>query len=198
MTIEFAEFGKIARLSRNCVISEKIDGTNASVYIGEAGEFLTGSRTRWITPEDDNYGFARWAHEHRDELMMLGPGHHFGEWWGLGIQRKYGVPDKRWSLFNTHRWCPHGTEPQMISNPNPKAEAKFQTVLPACIGLVPVMFKGVFTTEAVNECLDLLKTQGSFAAPGFMNPEGVVIYHEAAKTYLKKTIAKDDEPKGKA
>ena len=102
---EFQEFQKIARLSRNCSITEKIDGTNACIYIGEDGEFLTGSRTRWITPEDDNYGFAKWALAHKDELMALGPGRHFGEWWGSGCQRGYGLTngEKRFSLFNTSR-----------------------------------------------------------------------------------------------
>jgi hypothetical protein len=28
---------------------------------------LVGSRTRWITPEQDNYGFARWAMEQKKE-----------------------------------------------------------------------------------------------------------------------------------
>jgi len=79
--IEFKEFPKIARLSRECVVTEKLDGTNAQIYIGEDGEFLVGSRTRWITPDDDNYGFARWAYERKDELMKLGKGQHFGEWW---------------------------------------------------------------------------------------------------------------------
>ena len=63
---DFVSFPKIARYSRNVVVTEKIDGTNAQVFIGEDGEFLTGSRNRWITPEDDNYGFSRWAHEHKD------------------------------------------------------------------------------------------------------------------------------------
>ena len=44
--MDFVEFNKIARLSRNCVITEKIDGTNASVVITETGDFLVGSRTR--------------------------------------------------------------------------------------------------------------------------------------------------------
>ena len=51
--VEFEAFQKIARLKRNCVITEKIDGTNAQIFIGEDGEFLTGSRNRWITPDDD-------------------------------------------------------------------------------------------------------------------------------------------------
>src|SRR3990167_1858406 len=88
--MEFKEFPKIARLSREAIVTEKIDGTNASVFIGEDGMFLTGSRSGWITPEKDNYGFSRWAHVHKDELLKLGPGMHYGEWWGQGIQRKYG------------------------------------------------------------------------------------------------------------
>jgi hypothetical protein len=101
---EFQEFPKMPRRSRDVVITEKIDGTNACVFIGEDGEFLAGSRTRWITPEDDNFGFSRWAHENKDDLLTLGPGRHFGEWWGSGIQRKYGLTEKRFSLFNTSRW----------------------------------------------------------------------------------------------
>jgi hypothetical protein len=42
-----------------------------------------------------------------------------------------------------------------------------------------------------------LKCHGSVAAKGFMNPEGVIVYHVAANTSFKKTIEKDSEPKGK-
>lgn len=176
---EFQSFNKIARLSRNCCVTEKIDGTNAQVYIGEDGEFLTGSRNRWITPEDDNYGFSRWAHEHKDELLTLGPGRHFGEWWGSGIQRGYGLPkgEKRWSLFNTSRWL-----------------SDMQT-LPACCGIVPVLYDGIFTSTAVDEALERLRVCGSVAAPGFMQPEGVVVYQAAGRCYFKKTLEHDDEPK---
>ena len=68
------------------------------VYITEDGQIHFGSRTRWITAEDDNCGFARWGMEHREELLRLGEGRHFGEWWGAGIQRKYGVADKRFRV----------------------------------------------------------------------------------------------------
>ena len=177
---EFQEFQKIARLSRNCSITEKIDGTNACVFIGEDGEFLAGSRTRWITPEDDNYGFAKWAMANKDELMALGPGRHFGEWWGSGCQRGYGLTngEKRFSLFNTGRW-------NDITPP------------PACCHVVPVLYTGIFTSTAVDACLDILRTQGSRAAPGFMKPEGVVIYQTAGRCYFKKTLEKDDEPKSR-
>ena len=176
--MDFVEFPKIARLSREVIISEKIDGTNASVYIGENGEFLTGSRTRWITPESDNHGFARWAVEHKEELMLLGVGHHFGEWWGSGIQRGYGLPkgEKRFSLFNVSRWGGNA-------------------IRPACCHVVPELWRGIFDTQTVCECLDTLRRHGSAAAPGFMQPEGVIVFHTAKGYLFKKTIEKDEVPK---
>lgn len=194
----FKEFPKIARLSREVIISEKIDGTNACIFIGEDGQFLTGSRTRWITPEDDNYGFARWAHEHREELLTLGPGTHFGEWWGSGIQRGYGLVngEKRFSLFNVIRWALWGTEPQRIATADPRIE-KYQDVAPMCCALVPVLHRGIFDTAAVDAAIDFLSASGSKAAPGFMRAEGVVCFHIPANTGFKKTIEKDGEFKGK-
>lgn len=193
-SIEFTEFPKIARLSRECIITEKIDGTNGQIYIGEDGEFLAGSRSRWITPEDDNYGFARWAHEHRDELLTLGPGRHFGEWWGQGVQRKYNMPEKRWSLFNVARWCLHGQEPQRMATADPRIE-KWQDVLPACCHLVPVLFRGMFDTARVEEAIADLRANGSKASPGFMKPEGVICFHVAGNFGFKKTLEKDEAPK---
>ena len=173
---DFIKFSKIPRLSRDCVITEKIDGTNAQIFIGGNGEFLTGSRNRWIVPGDDNAGFAKWAMEHKEELLTLGPGRHYGEWWGLGIQRRYGLDEKRFSLFNTGRWNKDNT--------------------PDCCHVVPVLYSGIFTTDMTNYEIERLKEHGSFAAPGFMDPEGIVIYHEAARTMFKKTIKNDEKPKG--
>lgn len=173
-TTEFNGFPKMARWSREIIISEKIDGTNASIFIGEDGEFLTGSRRRWITPEADNYGFSRWAHENRDELMKLGIGHHFGEWWGAGIQRRYGLDEKRFSLFNVSRW---GDE------------------RPACCHVVPVIYRGPMFSEAIEQALTTLDGN-SLAAPGFTDPEGVVLFHVAAGIGFKKTLKKDEQPKG--
>ena len=181
--MEFQEWPKIARLSRECVITEKIDGTNASVYVPEdGGPLLFGSRTRWITPADDNAGFARWGVEHEAELRGLGPGHHFGEWWGSGIQRGYGLPkgEKRFSLFNVSRWSDE------------------MGARPACCHVVPLLYLGMFHTSSVEVALEALVVGGSKAAPGFMRPEGVVIYHMAARVLFKKTIEKDSEPKGAA
>lgn len=195
---EFIAFPKIARFSREVVVTEKIDGTNSQIFIGEDGEFLTGSRNRWITPEQDNYGFSRWAHEHRDELMTLGPGRHVGEWWGGGCQRGYGLPkgEKRFSLFNVMRWCLHGHTPAQLPCGDPRI-VKMQDVLPACVGLVPVLWRGVFDDLDINAVLEDLRTHGSYAAPGFMNPEGAVVFHTAGCVGFKKTLDNDDEPKSR-
>jgi len=177
-SVEFEAFPSIPRLKRGCVISEKLDGTNAQVYVGEDGLVLAGSRSRWITPEDDNFGFARWVAEHTDELRTgLGPGRHFGEWWGAGIQRRYGLADKRWSLFNAGRW----------GGPDRPA--------PACCHVVPVLYSGDFSTDVVERTLAELARDGSRAAPGFMKPEGVVVYMTAARTTYKVTLG-DDGHKG--
>lgn len=206
--VEFVGFPKIARLSREAVVTEKIDGTSGCVYIVEQDGYAledavyqsdglamyVGSRKRWITPEQDNYGFAAWCRDHGDELLALGPGRHFGEWWGQGIQRRYGLTEKRFSLFNTIRWCLHGSEPQRIPTGDPRQE-KYQERLPACCGLVPVLYRGPFSTMAADDCLNDLRTYGSVAAPGFPNPEGVVVYHIAANVAFKKTLG-DDGHKG--
>ena len=190
----FVEFPKITRLSRDCIITEKLDGTNAQVCITEDGQMLIGSRTRWITPEQDNYGFARWATEHREELMTLGVGRHFGEWWGQGIQRKYGMAEKRWSLFNVSRWCLAGETPQRIPTADPRI-VKMQDVLPACCSLVPVLYRGIFTTDACESAIADLRANGSKAAPVFGKPEGIICYHVAGNFGFKKTLEKDDVPK---
>ena len=178
---DFIPFRKIPRLSRNIIITEKLDGTNAQAVVGADGSVRAGSRTRWITPGDDNYGFARWVAEHEGELRDgLGEGQHFGEWWGAGIQRRYGLTgnDKRFSLFNTGRW----TDDRR----------------PACCHVVPEMYVGPFNMDAVAACIARLATEGSVAAPGFMDPEGIVVFHSASNELFKKTVKKDEAPKGMA
>src|SRR5687767_11177216 len=101
---EFREFQKIARLNRAVIVTEKIDGTNGCVVVSEDGLTVTAqSRSTIITPQNDNFGFAKWVQDNAEELKQLGPGYHYGEWWGCGIQRKYGLDEKRFSLFNVSR-----------------------------------------------------------------------------------------------
>jgi len=178
---DFVGFGKIPRLFRDIVITEKIDGTNGCIYILEDSEqrMLVGSRTRWITPEADNHGFAKWANENYLELRKLGPGRHFGEWWGQGIQRNYGLKEKRFSLFNVRKW----------SDP---------ALRPACCHVVPVVMECGFDSRDIKTAINSLRAFGSLAAPGFMRPEGIVIYHKTGNLLFKVTLEKDDEWKGKS
>ncbi len=197
--VEFLEFPKMPRLSREIIITEKIDGTNAQLLITESGEMLIGSRTRWITPQDDNHGFARWVEGNKQELLKLGAGRHFGEWWGSGIQRGYGLQkgEKRFSLFNVGRWALHGTEPKRIPTADPRIE-KYQDLLPEICSLVPELYRGQFDTQKIDAVLEDLKVNGSYASKGFMKPEGIVVFHIAGNVGFKKTIEKDEVPKSLA
>lgn len=181
VTAPFVGFPSIARLSRDMIVTEKIDGTNAQVHVTDDGIVMAGSRNRWLTVEADNFGFARWVKAHEDELRTgLGPGTHYGEWWGSGIQRGYGLPsgEKRFSLFNVSRWT--------------------DDVRPACCHVVPVLLRWTFDTAKVDETLGILADHGSFAAPGFQRPEGVVVFHVKSGQLFKKTLDKEDEHKGAA
>ncbi len=179
----FEPFPSISRLSRGMVVTEKIDGTNAQVFVSEDGIVRAGSRNRWITPTDDNFGFARWVAEHEDELRLLGPGRHYGEWWGLGIQRNYGLTEKRFSLFNVGRWGDHEATPDRPARP-------------ACCHVVPVLRLWIFDVTVVDAVLAELAAKGSVAAPGFMKPEGVVVFHAQSRTLYKKTLDHNDGHKG--
>ena len=196
MNEEFVGFGKIARLSRGMVITEKLDGTNAQVYvecvprsdldslpagampvdIPHVGNYCmvlrAGSRNRWLVPEvDDNFGFAHWVSENREELALLGEGRHFGEWWGKGIQRGYGLGERRFSLFNTSRW---------------------EGARPGCCDVVPVLCRSdKLDTHIIERVMVDLRDHGSYASPGYTAPEGLIIYHVASNTYFKRTLDGD-------
>jgi hypothetical protein len=195
--MEFMPFPKIPRLNRSMVITEKIDGTNAQVmvvskdnpvvlmsgfdYAKAAAETSTefifaGSRNRWITPLADNFGFASWVADNAADLADgLGPGQHFGEWYGSGIQRTYGLASRRFVLLNTERWS-QGRRP------------------PPCCSVVPVLETTEHPSD-VDAVLQRLRLDGSAAVPGFMRPEGIVVYHAAARQMFKVLLEHDDTPK---
>ena len=200
--MKFVHFPKVPRYSRDIIITEKIDGTNGQIYIEMANVYpnglfpeddklvlfcdnnfriYAGSRNRWLTLENDNYGFAAWVKENAEELVKLGLGHHFGEWWGKGINRGYGAEDKYFSLFNVQRWTEEN--------------------IPKCCRVVPILYSGPWECydprvenyeSAVYTYLDVLKSNGSFAYPGYMNPEGIIICHTASNYLFKKTFEGDE------
>lgn len=181
---EFRAWPSTPRLFRDIVITEKIDGTNACIIISEDGsEVWAQSRKKLITPDDDNAGFARWVADNAGALAdTLGPGYHFGEWWGSKIQRTYGLVngDKRFSLFNVNRY----KDVDLVTVPG--------------LGLVPVLYEGPFSELEIDGALGLLRAYGSVAAPGFMNPEGIVVYHTAARQVFKVLLENDEISKTEA
>jgi len=198
---EFRGFKKIARLSRDIIITEKIDGTSGLIYIDEKNNIFVGSRNQWlwgsIEPDKmiNNHGFGVWAHRNQDELRQLGKGYHYGEWWGKGIQRGYGLEEKRFSLFNVSRWCMWNETPKLISvDPKTNAE-KYQDKAPQCCYIVPVLYNGMFDMLAIGLCLERLALEGSVASPGFAPAEGIVIFHTHAGIMFKKTLVGDEKGK---
>lgn len=199
--IKFQTFGKIPRLFRDIIITEKIDGTNAAVGIlpmtdfshspdaqpvapgdGQVYAVYAQSRKRVISPAKDNHGFAMWVWHNSESLVRdLGVGLHFGEWWGSGIQRGYGMEkgQKKFSLFNTKRWLNEAVE---FTTPG--------------LDVVPVLNICPFSEEMIKTAVTMLALKGSAAAPGFMRPEGVVVYHTAANIMFKVTVENDEKPKG--
>lgn len=207
--ITFEGWPKTPRLFRDMIVTEKIDGTNAAVIIEPAGlpgdenavsvdGFVVGaqSRNKLITPgkTTDNAGFAAWVWEHAADLArILGPGHHFGEWWGSGIQRGYGLlnGEKRFSLFNVHRY-----EKVFSAYFEANGNVWPELIINRRIGVVPTLAVGPFDLDDVRHILRDLEKIGSHAAPGFLRPEGVVVYHAAARQTFKALIENDEQPKG--
>lgn len=203
-TLEFKEWPKTPRLNRGMVITEKIDGTNSCIIVMpldddldeyEAADHALGgllievddswyvvgaqSRKRLIQPgSTDNANFARWVWTHAEELVRaLGPGRHFGEWWGTKIQRGYNqVGKKHFSLFNVKRYGDIDFEAYGLTN----------------VHTVPVLYEGPFDTVVANTYLAVLREKGSFAAPGYMYPEGIIVFHDAAQTVFKALLDGDD------
>lgn len=177
MDIQFTPWPKIPRWNRDIIITEKLDGTNSA--IGIAGtEIWAQSRNRIITPTDDNFGFAKWVHDNAQPLIeILGDGVHFGEWWGRKIGRAYNQTERFFSLFNTTRWTRENT-----------AGVKGLRV-------VPILYEGPLSEREIIYAKQALLLDGSVAAPGFIRPEGIVIYHTAANSMFKVTLQNDATPK---
>lgn len=207
MPLEFESWGKTPRWSNEVMtITEKIDGTNACIVILpleegfydniERGEaklvydivrgcnvlFATQSRKKFIFPgkQSDNAGFAAWAWDNAVDIVAdLGFGKHYGEWWGRGIQRGYGLDTKRFSLFNPWRYSEDGDRLFTVKE----------------METVPILCSGDAGDERVHQMLDFLKEYGSVAAPGYMNPEGVIVSYKLAQRSYKAFVNDDGVPK---
>lgn len=173
---DFKSFSKIESIQKSrMIITQKIHGTNAQIYIYEKDnleiDLKVGSRSRWLSEGDDNYGFFKFVHQHKQEFIQkLGIGRHFGEWCGLGINSGEGLNKKILCLFNSIRWTIDELPPNTVT--------------------VPILYYGLFSQEAINRVMDDLRERGSMLCPGFMKPEGIVIQ---IGTQLFKNVFKPEE-----
>jgi len=195
----YPAWGSTPRLHRGYIVTEKIDGTNGLISIevvdptsvgstglavvvqtGEATYLVrAGSRTRWLGDGQENHGFWAWVKENALTLVNdLGEGLHYGEWFGKGINSGYGLDEKYFALFNSHRW-----EGSSFTTPN--------------LTVVPVLHKGdnaANLNEVVENLIADLATFGSHARPGAL-AEGIIIFHVASGQKFKVTIQNDEKPK---
>ncbi len=150
-----------------------------------------GSRNRYITFNDDNAGFANFFRHYEarfkdvaadivlKELKVSGetltecqeqyPLRIYGEWFGSGIQRGYGLKDKFFMPFSTFY-----------------AEKLIEYQVPNIVK-PNIMYTGKFSQEIANTCMQTL-TNGSLVIPEFKRPEGIVIHFPKYNFRLKQTF----------
>ena len=79
----------------------KLHGTNAGITVA-GGEYAAQSKSKVVTPQDDNAGFARWVEGFADYWKSLPDMTIFGEWCGPGIMRGTAInqiPSKVFAVF---------------------------------------------------------------------------------------------------
>jgi hypothetical protein len=76
---------------------------------------------------------------------------------------------KIFSLFNVGRW----------DGDNPA---------PECCGVVPILYSGAFSQDTIDDIMWKLQEDGSSAAPGYMKPEGIIIYLPKVRQLFKRTF----------
>lgn len=200
--MEFQKWPSIPRLSKErMTITEKIDGTNSAIRILPTENFepdsfhnrlfeydgmsvWVQSRSRFLKPtkNEDNFGFAKWVAENGYALVdILGPGNHYGEWWGSGIQRGYGLEkgEKRFSLFHATKWM------ETI-----KVEPGSTEVHALCT--VPLLYTGDFEGGVITRLKETMRLKGSNAVSHAFAAEGFVVQLREAGSAYKVLLENDD------
>ncbi|WP_367137997.1 RNA ligase family protein [Saccharothrix sp. HUAS TT1] len=193
----FVKWGSTPRFHKGLHVTEKIDGTNGCVIIYD-GVVRAQSRKRLITPDDDNFGFARWVYDNAGALTdALGWGYHYGEWFGEGIQKNpLGIEGKRFALFNTWHWA------------RPENSEKLEQV--DGLGHVPVLYDeqrdGPAHYYTIPDLIDDLWVSGSRvegaaeAMPDLWpdrrkRAEGIIVWHRESQQKYKILLEDDDAHK---
>lgn len=161
-------------------IAEKLHGTSAQVHVQKQLDgtlkALAGKRTSYVGTTG-HFGFGEFVANNGQALCdSLGEGRHYGEWVGPGVNGQYGLTEKVFVLFN-HRY---------------HLPKKLAGKLPNRVDVVPVLYDGPYTPTIIGETMDNLKASGSVFAPGFMKPEGVVLFFPQFNTMQKKVFKPEE------
>jgi hypothetical protein len=176
---EFKKWSSTPRWHNGLTITEKIDGTNACIVIYN-GEVKAQSRKRIITPDDDNFGFARWVYDNAGALMdTLGYGYHYGEWFGEGIQKNpLGIEGKRFALFHATKYtASNGYDLEQVDN----------------LETVPLLHHGQATIWTIPDVVGSL-ARGSkvVGADVDAEAEGIIVWHKETRVKYKILLTNDD------
>jgi hypothetical protein len=193
--VGFIKWPSTPRWHKGITITEKIDGTNACIRILD-GTVTTQSRKRLITPEDDNFGFAKWAYDNAGALTdVLGYGVHFGEWFGEGIQKNpLGIEGKRFAHFSP--WKYNEVEQERIRESG-------------LVEFVPVLFEGQADYNVIPNIIEGLELYGSRVAGAklvsqgyahepdeYARAEGIIVWHRETQQKYKILLDNDAVHKG--
>lgn len=178
---EFKAWREIEKFTGiHVIVTEKIHGANCHVNVVSQPDgslkAIAGKRTSYVGTQG-LFGFGEFVTSNEKEICeKLGPGRHYAEWTGAGVNGDYGLKNKTAVLFNTRH---HG----------PKKAAG---VLPDRFDVVPVLYDGPYVQEKIDEVLADLKANGSKFSHGYMRPEGVVLFFPLFNAY-KKIVFKPEE-----
>ena len=163
----------------------KLHGTNAAItWDGE--KVIAQSRTRVITPEDDNLGFAAWVRDsgiqdtwRKDVHVTV-----FGEWCGKGIQKGVAVSQIDRKIFAVFAALDHGTGrfayfPETLACLTPEHPDVY--ILPWCGDDVRIdwTFVSAEVIAQMNEAVAAVETEDPWIKKNFGvsgTGEGLVYY----------------------
>ncbi len=216
--MKFEPFPKIPRLSREICVTEKLDGSNASVVIMPCKEYTAGG---WFVndtglpytdgvPTNLNHGelknelyvFAgsrnRWISPEKDNMG-------FAAWVrdhaqelieSLNVGTHFG---EWWGRGIQRNYSQTERHFSLFNTKRWGTHFDDQGRVGPC-RVVPTLYQGPFNDSlerlvGVREAMSQLWMEGSVAAPGFERPEGIIIYHPHSNTIFKKTLEHDDKGK---
>lgn len=157
------------------------------------------SRNRLIAPDSDNFGFAAWVERHAEILVKgLGPGRHFGEWAGPGIQKNpHALEQRLFFLFNTEKWANRHGEPWWSLE---SIGVRHVPVLGRANNLAGLELRARKWLESLRKYGSIATEveHGPWVANDKSKPEGIMLYSTAARQVFKITLENDELPKALA